>query len=104
MGPFSSLDVVFDLLLLVVWAGLLAVTVGRYRRGRIDRQSAHLWVAISLVWLAYSLFQVVQLVDGPVALALQVSGLVTFGVGLAVGGRWWRTRGNTRTKANDEPL
>lgn len=104
MGPLSSLDAVFGLLLPIVWAGLLAVTVGRYRRGRIGRQSAHLWAVISLVWLAYSLFRVAEFAEGPVSLALQMGGLVTFGVGLVVVGRWWRTRGTDRTKVSDDPL
>ncbi|SFL48632.1 hypothetical protein SAMN04487950_3924 [Halogranum rubrum] len=94
----SLIDAV-EMFVFVAWGGILGVTVVRYRRKAIRRTKAYGLGAVSVLWLAYSLFQLSEQVAGVTAPAVQLVGLVVFLAGLAIGVLWWQIRSAESTTA-----
>lgn len=94
-----SLTDAVELFVFIAWGGILGVTVVRYRCGGIQRTKAYGLGAMSILWLAYSLFQLSEQVAGRIATVIQVVGFGVFCVGLATGVRWWRIRNSESSTA-----
>lgn len=79
-------------LLTVAWLLVLFGVAWRYRFGSLPPTRALLLVAAALLWLAYSLLRLGELLSPPYGDVLGVAGGVLLFVGLWLGWRWWRAR------------
>ncbi len=79
-------------LLTVAWLLVLFGVAWRYRFGSLPPTRALLLVTAALLWLAYSLFQLAELLSPPYDDALNVASVALLFVGLWLGWRWWRVR------------
>ncbi|CQH60888.1 uncharacterized protein HHUB_3318 [Halobacterium hubeiense] len=79
-------------LLTLAWLLVLFATAWRYRFGSLPPLRTLALTAVGLLWLAYSLLQLGDLLSPPYDDVLNVVALLLFLAGLSVGWRWWRAR------------
>ncbi|MGB9964724.1 hypothetical protein [Halobacterium hubeiense] len=79
-------------LLTVAWLLVLFATAWRYQFGSLPPLRAFALVAVALLWLAYSLLQLGDLLSPPYDDVVNVVAVLLFLAGLSLGWRWWRAR------------
>ncbi|SDJ43954.1 hypothetical protein [Natronorubrum texcoconense] len=74
------------------WIVAIGVALYRYDRERITRRELSLAGGGALMWLAWSLLQVVTAFSGAVATAIDLLSLGLFVTGVFLLVHWWRSR------------
>lgn len=79
-------------LLTLAWLLVLFATAWRYQFGSLPPLRTLALMAAALLWLAYSLLQLGDLLSSPYDDVVNAVALLLFLAGLSVGWRWWRAR------------
>ncbi|MCD2202797.1 hypothetical protein [Halobacterium sp. KA-6] len=79
-------------LLTLAWLLVLFGVAWRYQFGSLPPTRALVLTSAALLWLAYSLLQIGDLLSSPYDDVLNVVAIAFIVAGLSVGWRWWRAR------------